>query len=224
MKKMKTTVIAGTLATLALLGVIAIQLNGPAPHPIRPHQDRPATSPSPVMPASTGTRVQSDEAGTRSSPRQRHAQPPRLADVDVEKLLRQPGAISLDASTSLLQSGDLPSHIAALRQQHAQDGDANDITALYRDLLVRSLAAFGRRMWLNDLQCGPTLCIGVITSEEAESVARAWPSTLLAARALPIFGYVDAIRPTGPGRIEYGFIFSTDPSAGGLRFKASPPR
>lgn len=225
MKTEKRTLITCTVLALALLAVTVALLTRPAGHTAqRPHEDSPATSVSTAIPASNVMASPPYGHGSQSPTRQHHEKSRQQADVDIERLLRQPGAISLDASERLLQSDDLSSRIAALRQQHGQDSEANDITALYRRWVVGSLADFSPRMWLNDLQCGLSICIGMVTTAEPESVARAWPSSLLAARTLPVFGYVDTVRGIEPGKLEYRFIFSTDPGAGGLRFKASPPR
>ncbi|MCM2335804.1 MAG: hypothetical protein NDI66_03380 [Pseudomonas sp.] len=217
--------IAFALAALAVTATMGIRLQTRDHSSAVQSLQRPsAISVAPLPQAPDAKASPRDDAGSSSTMRPRYDAPRPMADLDIERLLRVPGAISLDASEQLLQGNDLASPIAALREQHGQDSDASDITDLYREWVVRSLADFSRGMWLNDLQCGLSVCIGVVTTVEPENVARAWPSHLLSTRTLPVFGYVDAIRPIGPGRLEYRFIFSTDRGSGGLRFKALPSR
>jgi len=145
---------------------------------------------------------------------------PRAAPLgNLERGLVMPGAISLDRSKALLASPDLGKHLEAFRAANGQNGDANDITALYQAYLTKSLAKFGRQAWLQELVCGQTVCIGVVRAKEPDSVVRDWSYAMLRERSLPIYGYVDVPVPLGTNDLEYRFVFSTDPKAAGLRFK-----
>lgn len=133
-------------------------------------------------------------------------------------LLRE-GNLSVDAVGELIYEPSFNDLLHSLANESALDPAAQDLGERYRTGIASSLAGEDD-IRLTGLECGLTLCVGVIRTQGGGGAAqyKAWRSSLGSNGALPIYSLLDG-EIQGTDGIEWRFFFSADPAANALTTK-----
>ncbi len=129
--------------------------------------------------------------------------------LPAESKLLSGNAMSVEATRSTLMSEDFDASMAEFAAQAARDPNARDLSASYRAAILRQLGGSGT---LVDLQCGLSLCMGIIRTKDRAAMD-AWSDRFAQSPDTPNFVFTRYAKRSASGEFDNRFVFSSDPGA-----------
>jgi hypothetical protein len=171
-----------------------------------------ATAPPPVPPANVRgvTRTASGQVVSGNDYRQSAE----------NALLDGHGAIRSDVAQATLDTGRFDLSLLYMAEQTAHNREAQDLTEAYANHIRGQLASTPQAQ-LDILQCGDTICLGRIRTDDPD-VFQKWRAQFDKDSNTPHYAWLDSLVRMDSGVLEHRFVFSTDPSVASLR--ASEPQ
>lgn len=124
-------------------------------------------------------------------------------------------AIRSDVAQATLETGRFDLSLLYLAEQTARNRDAQGLTELYARRIREQLAATPQAQ-LDILQCGDTLCLGRIRTDDP-AVFPQWFARFDKDPGTPHYAWMETLVHMNSGVLEHRFVFSTDPSVSSLR-------
>lgn len=135
-------------------------------------------------------------------------------------LLDGHGGIRSDVAQATLDTGRFDLSLLYMAEQTAHNREAQDLTEAYANHIRGQLASTPQAQ-LDILQCGDTICMGRIRTDDP-AVFQKWRAQFDKDRSTPHYAWLDSLVRMDSGVLEHRFVFSTDPSVAALR--ASEPQ